>query len=205
MLSATSPKTLAHDGQASKNRESGRTGAGLLLGGNHEKQYLAVALTVAAVLLAGCATVLNGTSQDVAFNSDPAGAIVELHSGQNCVTPCSFSMKRGDDAEIRINKPGFQPVSIYVQSRLAGSTFGNIIAGGVIGAVVDGSNGASNRLYPNPVYVRLVPAGASGEAVLLDKDGVVISTVAAHNAEVGDDVRQGIEGQGLAPRAATNP
>jgi hypothetical protein len=169
-----------------------------------KKQYAAVALLLAGFQLGGCATVLNGTSQELAFNSQPDGAIVELSTGQNCVTPCTFSMKRGDDAEVRINKPGFQPVSVYIQSRLAGSTFGNIIAGGVIGAVVDGSNGASNRLYPNPVYVRLVPTGSSEEAVLLDEDGTVITTVAAHNAEVGDDVRQGIEGQGLVPVTGGN-
>ncbi len=156
----------------------------------------AVALVLAGIPLAGCATVLNGTSQDVAFDSEPEGAVIALHTGQNCVTPCAFSMKRGDDARVEISKPGFQPVTVYIQSRLAGSAFGNILLGGPIGAVVDGSNGSSNRLYPNPVYVRLVPVGSREEPVLLDKDGQVISTVAAHNAEVGDDVREGIEGQG---------
>lgn len=165
-----------------------------------KKQYAAVALLLAGVPLAGCATIVNGTNQDVAFNSQPDGAIVELSSGQNCVTPCAFAMRRGSDSEITINKPGFQPVSIYVQSRLGGSTFGNIIAGGIIGGIVDGTNGASNHLYPNPVYVRLVPVGSSDEAVLLNGEGGVISTVAAHNAEVGEDVRKGIAEQGLEPR-----
>ena len=169
------------------------------------KNYLvATALMASGFALSGCATVVNGTSQDLAFNSEPAGAVVELHTGQNCVTPCTFSMKRGDDASVTINKPGFQPVTVYIQSRLAGSTFGNIILGGGIGAVIDGSNGASNRLYPNPVYVRLVPVGATGEAELLDKDGQVISTVAAHNVEVGDDVRQGLESQGVVPRSTAS-
>lgn len=165
-----------------------------------KSKYAAVALLFAGLQLGGCATVLNGTSQDVAFDSEPEGAVIAIHTGQNCVTPCTFSMKRGDDARVEITKPGFQPVTIYIQSRLAGSTFGNILAGGVIGAVVDGSNGSSNRLYPNPVYVRLVPVGSSDEAMLLDKDGQVISTVAAHNAEVEADVLQGIEGQGQSPR-----
>lgn len=162
-------------------------------------------LLAAGVSLSGCATVLNGTSQDVAFNSQPDGAIVELNTGQNCVTPCSFSMRRGNDAEITINKPGFKPVSVYVQSRLGGSTFGNIILGGGIGAVVDGSNGASNRLHPNPVYVRLVPTNSSDEPVLLNEDGEVISTVAAHNAEVGEDVRKGLEEQGVVARSSGTP
>ncbi len=170
------------------------------LGESMKKQYAVVALLLAGVPLGGCATVLNGTSQDLAFNSQPDGAVVALNTGENCTTPCTINMKRGDDAEVRINKPGYQPVSVYIQSRLGGSTFGNIILGGGIGAVVDGSNGASNRLHPNPVYVRLVPNGSSGEPVLLNADGEEIGTVAAHNAEVGEDVRQGMADRGVAPR-----
>jgi hypothetical protein len=123
-----------------------------------------------------------------------------LLTGQNCVTPCAFSMRRGDDSRVDITMPGYQPVMVYLQSRLGGSTFGNILLGGGIGAVVDGSNGASNHLYPNPVYVRLVPVGSTAEAVLLNRDGEVISTVAVYNAAVQEDVLEGIEGQGRAQR-----
>lgn len=160
-----------------------------------------VALAIAGLHLGGCATVLNGTNQDLSFNSDPAGATIALHTGRNCVTPCVFSMRRGDDARVDITKPGYQPVTVYIQSRTGGSTFGNILLGGPIGAVVDGSNGAANHLSPNPVYVRLVPVGGTGEAVLLNARGEVISTVAAHNAEVEEDVLEGIEGQGVTPRS----
>ena len=155
------------------------------------------ALAVAAIGLSGCATVMNGTSQPVTFNSDPDGATIELISGLSCVTPCEYEMKRGDDSMVTFSKDGYEPVSVYMQSRLGGSTFGNIIAGGIIGGVVDGSNGASNRLYPNPVYVRMVPAGSGDAPVLLDKKGEVISTVAEYNAKVADDVIKGLEKQGL--------
>ena len=37
-----------------------------------------VALSVSALGLGGCATVMNGTSQPVEFRSDPTGAEVEL-------------------------------------------------------------------------------------------------------------------------------
>ncbi len=148
----------------------------------------------------GCATVLNGTSQDVDFRSAPDGAVVAISTGQTCTTPCTFSMKRGKDLRVEFNRAGYKPEFVYVQSRLGGSTFGNIIAGGGIGAIVDGSNGASNHLYPRPVYIRLVPVGSSDEAMLLDEDGNEIGTVLAHNAVVGDDVRKGIEEQGLAER-----
>ena len=102
---------------------------------------------------------MNGTSQPVAFKSDPEGAVIALVWGQTCTTPCQYELKRGKDSMVTFSRDGYQPVSVYIQSRTGGATFGNIIAGGVIGGVIDGSNGASNHLYPNPVYVRLVADG----------------------------------------------
>jgi hypothetical protein len=157
-------------------------------------------LVLMAASSGGCATVLNGTHQDLAFMSEPGGANVEISTGQTCTAPCTFSMKRGDDLRVDFTREGYKPEYVYVQSRLGGSTFGNILAGGVIGAAVDGSNGASNHLYPQPVSVRLVPVGSMEQAVLLDEDGEVIGTVAEHNEKVGEDVREGIAGQGLVER-----
>jgi hypothetical protein len=165
-----------------------------------KKIVFAVALATASFTVAGCATVMNGTSQPVAFQSDPDGAAVELVSGLTCTTPCQYEMKRGKDSMVTFTREGYKPVSVYIQSRTGGATFGNIIAGGVIGGVIDGSNGASNHLYPDPVYVRLVPLDSSAEPVLLDKNGEVVSTVAEYNAKVAADVLQGLEGQGLYPK-----
>jgi hypothetical protein len=156
-----------------------------------------------AFMLSGCATVLNGTSQPVAFQSDPDGAEIELISGLKCTTPCEYSMKRGDDSRVTFTKPGYEPVSVYIQSRTGGSVAGNILAGGIIGGVVDASNGASNHLYPDPVRVRMVATGSSDKPVLLDKDGAVISTVDEYNAKVADDVLEGLEGQGQFPKGST--
>jgi len=140
---------------------------------------------------------MNGTSQPVSFKSDPDGAAVALINGQSCTTPCQYELKRGKDSMATIKRDGYKPVNVYIQSRTGGATFGNIIAGGIIGGVVDGSNGASNHLYPNPVYVRLVRADSNEEPVLLDKNGTVISTVAEYNAKVEADVLKGLEEQGL--------
>lgn len=154
-------------------------------------------LGMVALSLAGCATVINGVHQDLAFRSDPDGAVVALSSGQTCETPCAYSLRRGNDLRVDFTKEGYKSEYVYVQSRLGGSAFGNVLAGGLIGAAVDGSNGASNRLYPSPVYIRLVPTGSSEAAVLLDEEGAVISTVAEHNAEVEVDVLEGLANQGV--------
>ena len=163
----------------------------------------AFALGASCLGLGGCATVLNGTSQPVEFASEPAGAQVELVTGLKCETPCQYSMKRGKDSAVTFTKEGFKSETVYIQSRMGGATVGNVLAGGIIGGVVDGSNGASNHLYPDPVSIRLVPLGSDGAAVLLDKKGKVISTVAEYNAKVAADVNKGLEEQGLRPMGSS--
>ena len=171
------------------------------------KSKLALAaFTLAATQLGGCATILNGTSQDVEFKTEPAGAVINLLTGENCTTPCKIEMRRGNDSRVDISMLGYKPVFVYLQSKLGGSTFGNILLGGGVGALVDGANGASNKLNPNPVYVRHAAEGSSDEAVLLDKKGEAISTVAVYNASVEADVLEGIAKRGVAtpPPPATN-
>ncbi len=147
----------------------------------------------------GCATIMHGTHQDLTFKSEPKGAVISLISGGTCATPCKYSMKRGDDSRVEFKLPGYKDEFVYIQSRTGGAAFGNIIAGGIIGGVVDGSNGAANHLYPSPVYIRLVPDGSSDKAVLLDKNGKLISTVEVYNEKVRADVEKGLAKQGAKP------
>jgi len=152
-----------------------------------------VLLALAAGLsVGGCATVLNGTNIEYEAKTDPSGADIVFLNGPECQSPCEVELKRKSDTRVDIAKEGYQPVYVLVQSRLAGSTFGNILLGGGIGAAVDGTNGASNRLFPRPLYVKLVPEGSDGEAALLDKNGDFLMTVQQHNNEVRDDVAKTI-------------
>lgn len=169
-----------------------------------KKVLAAAALCAASVNLSACATVLNGTSQPVEFKTEPAGAHAELVTGLKCDTPCEYSMKRGHDSRVTFTRDGYEPVTVYIQSRTGGGVAGNILAGGIIGGVVDASNGASNHLYPDPVYVRLVPVGSTEKPVLLDKKGKIISTVDDYNAKVADDVNKGLQEQGLFPSGSVN-
>ncbi|VVT20135.1 hypothetical protein [Erythrobacter sp. EC-HK427] len=158
---------------------------------------VATAIAIASVSLSGCATVLNGVNMPVEFVSEPEGAGVEILDGRTCTAPCTFEMRRGNDTMVTFTAAGYEPVTIYMQSRTGGSAAGNLIAGGIIGGVVDASNGASNFLAPRPVYIRMARAGSGEPALLLDEEGEVISTVSEFNAEVAEDVREGLVGQGL--------
>lgn len=173
---------------------------------NYRKTALAAAVSLA---LSGCATVINGTSQDVQIASEPSGATAKLTNGTTCTTPCEVNLKRRHDLRVDLTKDGYKPVYVLVQSRTGGAAAGNILLGGLIGGVVDGANGATNHLEPNPVSVKLVPVGTEGLEVLLDKKGKEVSSVQAHNDKVRADVAKtiGADAAGLnaAPAVAAVP
>jgi hypothetical protein len=52
---------------------------------------------------------------------------------------------------------------------------GNVILGGLIGAVVDGASGAMNDLRPNPLQVAMVPQGGSAPAPAAAEAPTVLS------------------------------
>lgn len=157
--------------------------------------------------LSGCATVINGTSQDYSIQSEPSGAKVRLTSGAECTTPCELNLKRRHDFRADISRDGFQPAYVLVQSRTGGAAVGNILLGGLVGGVVDGSNGACNHLFPQPLSIKLAPLDSNAEAELLDRKGKVTGTVFAHNKSVRGDVAKtiGVEAAGVDDNLPATP
>ena len=119
----------------------------------------ALALMIAS--LCACATVTRGTKQKIEFTSTPEGADVKTSEGYSCVTPCKTKLKRKTGFEAVFTKEGYQPATVKVRSKFSGggaaAGAGNILLGGIIGGVVDGSNGSLNNLTPSPVNAVLVP------------------------------------------------
>jgi hypothetical protein len=116
----------------------------------------------AAVSLGGCASIVRGTGEQVAFQSYPEGAEVRLSSGLGCpATPCALEVPRKDAFVATFTKEGYHPEQIHVGTRVSGgggaALAGNAIFGGIIGVVVDASNGAQLDHNPNPVITHLNP------------------------------------------------
>jgi hypothetical protein len=64
--------------------------------------------------------------------------------------------KTKTDLNVHCTKDGFQDATITAPSKFGGATFGNVIAGGLIGAGVDAASGA-NYYYDTPITVPLAP------------------------------------------------
>jgi hypothetical protein len=127
------------------------------------RRILLIALAVAS--LGGCATVTRGTTNNVQIVSEPNGASARTSFGHQCTTPCTLSVSRKDEFSVVVSAPGYEEQRVDVKTKLAGTGAagfaGNIVAGGVVGMVVDASTGATLEHSPNPITVKLRPLAAA--------------------------------------------
>ena len=112
------------------------------------------------ILLSACATIVNGSSQTVTVSTAPPGATCTVDRmgariGAIAQTPGSVRLdKSKNDLSVTCSKPGFQTATVTKAPSFGAATFGNIIAGGVVGVVVDAASGA-NYEYPGDIRVDL--------------------------------------------------
>ena len=103
-------------------------------------------LAAAGLLLPACATVTRGTKETYNIVTTPSEADVSLSTGQTCVSPCKLKLKRKDEFTVVAKKAGYKDATAEVRSVVKGGgvagAAGNILVGGIIGGIVDGSNGS---------------------------------------------------------------
>lgn len=149
---------------------------------------------MAALAVAGCATVTRGTTDAVVFDSEPPGAEMrsliinpcaeaescvdvnqpnaavnrEHGPGPACTTPCTLNIPRSQELLVTFSKPGYAPQTVKLGRKVAGSgaagVAGNVILGGVAGLVTDTATSAGMDHDPNPLKVVLKPVAAAPAA-----------------------------------------
>lgn len=121
-----------------------------------------MALVALGLSAGGCATIIEGTDQPIGVVTAPPGATCTLTRegkviAQISPTPGQIVVeKTKHDILIECTKDGYQRAQIIAKSTFSGTTFGNVLAGGIIGVVVDASSGANNE-YPESVNVQMTP------------------------------------------------
>ncbi len=118
---------------------------------------IAVALSVSA-----CGTITRGSTSDVTFNSEPAGAHVQTSIGLTCPqTPCTFPISRKQAFVATFTLDGYEEQQIPVRTDVSGGGAagfaGNVLVGGLVGMAVDASTGAAMDHSPNPVFAKMIP------------------------------------------------
>lgn len=132
----------------------------------HKRSALALALIGGLVvpIFAACATIMHGSSQDIAFASQPSGAEVYVDNSNIGETPVSEELSRGSEHSVRIELEGYEPYEMQITNSVSGWVAGNIIFGGVIGLAVDWGTGSLYKLSPKQVDADLSEAAADFSA-----------------------------------------
>src|SRR5688572_18791905 len=89
------------------------------------------AVLCAAVLLPGCATIMQGSTQQVSVGSSPTGARVTIDGVERGSTPVVVDLKRRDTHLIAIQTEGYLPYEMTLSRSVSGWVVGNILFGGV--------------------------------------------------------------------------
>ncbi|MGS0976245.1 hypothetical protein [Burkholderia glumae] len=118
---------------------------------------------VAVCILSGCASITGGSTQVLSVQTTQGGKSL---AGAQCTlandkgtwfvtTPGTVPIHRAyDDLNVKCEKDGSEPGVLTVKSSTKGMAWGNILAGGVIGAAVDMGTGAAYD-YPSLLTVSM--------------------------------------------------
>ncbi|MGL4495434.1 MAG: PEGA domain-containing protein [Beijerinckiaceae bacterium] len=123
----------------------------------------------ASLMVANCATVTRGLTNQVQITSEPSGAEVRTSLNHACTTPCTLQVDRKAEFSINYQKPGYRDASVNVTTRIASAGVagfaGNIIIGGIVGMGVDAATGSTLEHTPNPAHATLEKIGPPGKPV----------------------------------------
>jgi len=127
-----------------------------------------IVLTLSLLSLGACATITSGSQQMVAVDTTPVkGAQCTLSNDSGVwnigQTPGSVTLKRsGSDLSVICEK-GHLAGNALVPSSAKAAAFGNILAGGIIGAAVDMGSGSAYD-YPSQINVLMKKGQVSSTA-----------------------------------------
>lgn len=145
----------------------------------------------------GCASIIEGKTQAVTFNSEPSGAQVVINGMSMGITPATITLKKSeyDNANVVFKKDGYQDQQANLHTKVTAWFWGNIISGGLWGSSTDAISGAMWEYSPDKHFVTLSPLKASaGEMARVDYENRVrIFLLFNHEQLVADLAREGGE------------
>jgi hypothetical protein len=130
------------------------------------KSSLFVSL-LAALFASGCATLFQGTNEEIMVASDPPGAQVSVNDGRQGTTPFSMHTNRNDDLDIHVSKAGYSPTDIADTTHVEwGYLVSDLFFTGLIGLAVDGMDGAMFYHNQTMVTAHLEPIALSAAPIV---------------------------------------
>ena len=137
-------------------------------------------LLVSCAMLAGCATIMNQTTQSIGISSSPTGATVTVDTTPHGHTPVVARLSRKDNHFVKMELEGFEPYETTLTRRVSGWVWGNVAFGGLIGLAIDAISGGLYKLTPDQITAEL---RTKGHASFLQHDTLYVAVVLTPNPQ----------------------
>lgn len=124
--------------------------------------FQVVSLTVClSLILAGCATMVTGRTQDIAITSNPSGAIVKINE-KTLKTPTTVTLSKKNGHYVVIEKPGYESAVVHIRRRPSWWNLLDFIwlYGAFIPLVYDTFTGGFYVFNDEAIHVNLKPESA---------------------------------------------
>lgn len=107
--------------------------------------------------IVGCASVMNGSSQNVGITSTPTGAKVTVDNKVVGVTPVVTDLSRKEGHTVSVEMPGYKPVGLTLSKGTSNWVWGNLflLPAAFIGLGIDYVNGGMYKLSPAQINADL--------------------------------------------------
>ncbi|MCP4610176.1 MAG: hypothetical protein GY845_15815 [Planctomycetes bacterium] len=146
------------------------------------------------VFQTGCATIMNGSFQDVPVTSEPSGVEVRCSTGVLITTPGSFKLARNKDYTFSAEYSDCEPQQKELKHKLQGAFWTYTLIWGATSGAVDLASGASDEIVPKAIHFDFT---SEGQAVARRQNSYLES-----NPEISKEVRFAIL-NGLAKKGMT--
>lgn len=114
-------------------------------------------IATAALLLNGCATVFHGTTEKVAFSSEPTGAKVYIDGQPMGTTPTEMKLASKKSYTVEFRKEGYENRAMILTNSVDALWVVLDVVFGLIWVVVDAATGAWHTFDMNHIHAPLEP------------------------------------------------
>lgn len=160
-----------------------------------DERWMGTASFLALILiltLSGCATIVDGTSQPVTFNSEPNRAKVFINGAQVGVTPLTIQVQRSKATIVVAKKEGYEEQQFPLQTKMNGYFWGNILSGGFLGSTIDYASGSMVEYSPAMYFFSLEPIRKSeADTLRLSEARKIRQFILVNHAYLAQDLAQG--------------
>ncbi|MCK9210400.1 MAG: PEGA domain-containing protein [Ignavibacteriaceae bacterium] len=122
------------------------------------KLYLLITALTGLLLLSGCSTILNTTTQEVELKSNPPNAKITVDGQKFGTSPQVVNISRSENHVIKFELDGYEPYETQLTRKLSLWFWGNALNGFIPGMTIDYFTGSMYNLLPEQVATELTPA-----------------------------------------------